>query len=185
MRIANPCQADFRALPAWYDIKLNVGPLSCLLCSHLCLLRFHYLLWTSLPHLLPCCRMVVRNKPRPPTPRIFRYVIFTLFSFKPCVCVWNRDPNSNGTPLPWSYPHNLHNSKWPQVCVVLEPIAGHGLPIHTCRIAKKRSPAPKKECSDTSKVTFLSIQMAPKNGYNKFPRVGSTPQAVKTSGIPT
>ena len=38
------------------------------------------------------------------------------------------------TPLPGQQ-QNLHNSKWPQIRIVLEPIAGHGWPIHTCRIA--------------------------------------------------
>ena len=43
-------------------------------------------------------------------------------------------------PLPCQ-PQHLHNSKWPQVSIVLEPIAGHGWPIHTCRMAKNRNTA--------------------------------------------
>ena len=113
----------------------------------------------------------------------------SLVSSHVCVCVWNRDPNSNGTPLPWSYPHNLHNSKWPQVCVVLEPIAGHGLPIHTCRIA---SIWPLWRDPQLRKKNAVTLQRSRSFQYKWLLKMATTnsqeldlPPRAKTSGIPT
>ena len=120
-----PMDTDLRAVPASYDIKLTVGPL-CLLCSDLAKISpsFSFSFLDIFVTSSPCCTIMFFQGPIS--------VVGAPHFFRP-----KRHPENCRAflaPLPWQ-PQNLHNSKWPQVCIVLEPIASHGFPIHTCRIA--------------------------------------------------